>query len=298
MSIIKSFSVGNGDMFYINHNSANLTIIDCSMNSTNRERIVNELIQNSTNKEIIRFISTHPDEDHISGLEYLDQKMPIQNFYCVKNEATKNVITAAFTKYCELRDSATKSFYIEKGSRRKWMNESGPNNNGVEIGASGINILWPVTENEFYKQELEFAKNGGSPNNISAIITYSLQNGITAMWMGDLETEFLISIEPELNLSQIDILFAPHHGRDSAKIPEEYLQILNPKIVVIGEAPSQHLNYYSNYNTITQNTAGDILFDCDSGEVDIYVSNQNYSVNFLNNKGRTAFNYYLGTLTI
>ena len=58
MSIIKSFSVGNGDMFYINHNSPNLTIIDCCINTTNRERIVNELIQKSSGKEIIRFIST------------------------------------------------------------------------------------------------------------------------------------------------------------------------------------------------------------------------------------------------
>ena len=29
MSIIKSFSAGNGDMFYINHNSDNFTTIDC-----------------------------------------------------------------------------------------------------------------------------------------------------------------------------------------------------------------------------------------------------------------------------
>jgi len=29
MSIIKSFAVGNGDMFYIKHNSDNFSIIDC-----------------------------------------------------------------------------------------------------------------------------------------------------------------------------------------------------------------------------------------------------------------------------
>ena len=29
MSIIKSFSVGEGDMFYIQHNSDNFTVIDC-----------------------------------------------------------------------------------------------------------------------------------------------------------------------------------------------------------------------------------------------------------------------------
>jgi hypothetical protein len=29
MSIVKSFSVGDGDMFYIKHNSDNFTTIDC-----------------------------------------------------------------------------------------------------------------------------------------------------------------------------------------------------------------------------------------------------------------------------
>ena len=29
MSIVKSLSVGNGDMFYIQHNSDNFTVIDC-----------------------------------------------------------------------------------------------------------------------------------------------------------------------------------------------------------------------------------------------------------------------------
>ena len=29
MSLIKSFSVGNGDMYYIDHNSDNFTTIDC-----------------------------------------------------------------------------------------------------------------------------------------------------------------------------------------------------------------------------------------------------------------------------
>lgn len=31
MSIIKSYAIGNGDMYYIRHNSDNFTIIDCSM---------------------------------------------------------------------------------------------------------------------------------------------------------------------------------------------------------------------------------------------------------------------------
>lgn len=292
MSIIKSLSVGNGDMFYIKHDTDNFSIIDCCLDSTNRVAITNEINAAKQGKKLTRFISTHPDEDHIQGLSFLHEQTNIVNFYCVRNEAKKSNPSINFQKYCEFRNSS-KAFYIEKGSSRKWMNETGDGR-----GSAGIDILWPVVSNSEYQNALEIAKNGGSPNNISAILRYSLSGGVKALWMGDLETEFLVAIEPEFNLPEIDILFAPHHGRNSAKIPEEYLQILNPKIIVVGEAPCEHLNYYSKYNTITQNTAGNITFDCSSKKVDVYVSNNNYSVNYLVNEGKSAFHYYLGTLNL
>ena len=43
MSIVKSFSVGEGDMFYIDHNSDNFSIIDCCMDDSNKEDIVAEI---------------------------------------------------------------------------------------------------------------------------------------------------------------------------------------------------------------------------------------------------------------
>ena len=292
MSIVKSISVGNGDMFYIKHDSDNFTIIDCCIDDVKDDKIINQLINESNGKGIKRFISTHPDDDHIRGLAYLDQKMNILNFYCVKNEATKKLINDDFKKYCDLRDS-NKVFFIEKAIQRKWMNLD----DSIR-GSSNIEILWPLVSNEFYINTLSSAKNGDSPNNISPIITYSDKSGGKFMWMGDLETEFLVQIEPDLDIPKIDILFAPHHGRDSGKIPEEYLQILEPKIIIIGEAPSEHIHYYSNYNTITQNSAGEIIFSIDNGVIDIYVSNKNYSFNFLENKNKSEFENYIGSVTI
>lgn len=77
MSIIKSFSVGDGDMFYIKHNSKNFSIIDCYMDESNQEEIVNEIKIEKVDKKVTRFISTHPDEDHLKGLKYLDEKIDI-----------------------------------------------------------------------------------------------------------------------------------------------------------------------------------------------------------------------------
>ena len=77
MSIVKSLSVGDGDMFYIKHTSDNFTIIDCCMTEDDRARIVTELKGQSKGKGIKRFISTHPDDDHILGLAYLQQEMKL-----------------------------------------------------------------------------------------------------------------------------------------------------------------------------------------------------------------------------
>src|SRR5258708_230973 len=106
MSIVKSLSVGDGDMFYIKHGSDNFTIIDCSLSDGDGERIVKELKAQSAGVSITRFISTHPDDDHIMGLAYLHEQMKLVNFYCAKNEATKPDQTDDFDQYCELRDDA------------------------------------------------------------------------------------------------------------------------------------------------------------------------------------------------
>ena len=298
MSVIKSFSVGEGDMFYIQHNSDNFTVIDCYMHEDNKDRIMKEIEEKSKKKHIHRFISTHPDEDHILGIKSFRDKLGIANFYCVENEATKSEDTEDFEEYCDLRDG-DKHYYIYEGCSRKWMNMSGMDDNGEERGSSGINILWPKTNNSYYKEALEKAKNGESPNNISPIIKYSLKDGANVLWFGDLEKDFMESIKDDLNIEKADIIFAPHHGRSSGKIPKVIPDKIDPKLIVIGEAPSENLNYYSGYNTLTQNSAGDITFDCTGNNIHIYVSNENYHVNFLKDKYKSnEYDYYIGTLEL
>jgi len=289
MSIIKSLSVGNGDTFYIQHGSDNFTIIDCCLSDDNRYKIVREIKSASASKGIIRFISTHPDDDHIRGLEYLDSEMGLRNFYCVENQATKSNESVDFDRYCELRDS-DKAFYIKKGCSRKWMNLADD-----DRGSSGITISWPITDNVHYLTALENAAKGESPNNISPILKYKLEDGVTALWMGDLETGFMELIASELDLPEVDILFAPHHGRESGKIPTDLLQAMNPKIIIIGEAPSGNINYYQDYNTITQNSAGDITIDCVTKKIHIHVISETYSVDFLKDDGISSASNYLGT---
>ena len=63
--------------------------------------------------------------------------------------------------------------------------------------------------------------------------------------------------------------------------------------------PSAHLNYYQGYNTITQNSAGDIVFECLKGRIRIFASKY-YKVDFLDYENYCSISgfYYLGTLNL
>ena len=272
MSKIKSFSVGNGDMFYIRHNTDNFTTIDCCLTDDVKDDILNEIGTESSDKGISRFISTHPDDDHIKGLVDYDNRFGIVNFYRVNNDTTKNgTETEDFKRYKKLREDSRKSFELKKGCKRKWMNLS-----DEERKCAGLSCLWPITDNELYQNALDTAADGGSPNNISPAIRYSVGD-FSFLWMGDMETDMQQEFDANVTNEHTTIVFAPHHGRKSGHIPSTLMDKLTPKLVIVGEAPSSELDYYAGYNTITQNTAGDILFETNGDYLDIFVSKQGYS---------------------
>lgn len=300
MAMVRSFTVGNGDMFYIKHNSDNFTIIDCQLFGDHKEWLVDELIKESRGKGITRFISTHPDEDHIQGIEYLDERMPIYNFYVVENNAIKSDETESFKHYCMLRDRAERKFYVEKDCQRKWMNLSDD-----ERKTSGIHIHWPDTSNNYFKKALTDANEGKAFNNISLVARYSTEN-LSFMWIGDLETQFMEDIFDSIDLPETTVIFAPHHGRKTGKLPNSWLEKLKPKIIVIGEARSRHLHYYTGYNKITQTKAGDITFITDGSKLHCYASHEAYGKRqWLTDEhkadedfGVRDTDYYIGTLIV
>ena len=291
MTIVKSFATGYGDTYYIRHNSDNFTIIDCHI-PVDRDDIIEEIEEESLGKGVTRFISTHPDDDHIKGLVRVDDALGLRNFYVVENQATKPDYTVDFERYCELRES-DKAFYVRKGCSRRWMNESG---NGRH--SSGISILWPDVDNPDFKNVLTSAADGGSPNNLSTIIKYSLNDGVTMLWLGDLETDFMETIEDEIELPKADVVFAAHHGR--ARMPAAWIDQMDPRIIVLGEAPREHLEYYDGRDHLRQNTAWDITFENESGRTDVYVGNPGYEVPYLDDEGfsDTAHGYYMGSFDI
>jgi len=295
MALVRSLSVGNGDMFYISHGSDSFTIIDCCLGADNRDEILEELKDASRTKGLTRFVSTHPDEDHIQGLPYLDQGLNIRNFYCVPNNARKTHVTESFRHYCHLRDNAKVAFHVFKGCKRRWMNQE-----DEQRGGAGLSILWPDLNDANFKQAQRDAYLGTAFNNLSLVMRYKT-GPASFMWIGDLETDFMEAISDNISLQKTTVVFAPHHGRDSGKIPDSWLKRLDPQIIVIGEAPSRHLHYYTGYQTITQNRAGNISFLTDQNRIHVYASNPGYDfLDFCENERLEDFpnDFYVGTLPI
>lgn len=305
MSTVYSYSFMQGDirgdMFFIKHNNDSFTVIDCNLADGREEEILERIAEESEGKTIKRFISTHPDNDHILGLEKLVARMnmPASNFYAVRNAVPADKDNPSLTKYIELLNNADSAF-IKAGLERDFLNQDKAKKG---IGSAGVDFLWPEVDNPEFLKAVETVKNGGKTNNICPIITYHINKGAKFLWMGDLETgmqkEFYKQHKGEIG--KVNVLFAPHHGRESGQVPDDFLTELNPDIVVIGNAPVDDLKssytYYGTERTITQNSSRDIMFDCHGNQVDIYTGFDcdNLPAVLKNDKTITD-NQYRGTL--
>lgn len=277
MSYVKSFAFTEGDirgdMFYIRHDSKSFTLIDCNLNvdKKRKEEIVAEVVRASKGKSIRRFILTHPDKDHYHGLADLWNVWTTSNVYMVKNEKPLDEADADAVQCKALRDSSG-ICWIKAGLKRTYLNRC-PDDD--EHGPSGINFLWPIPDNGKFKEVLKSVNTGASPNNISPAVRYDVENGASFLWMGDMETD----MQEEFcrvcgsTLRPVDILFAPHHGRKSGRVPKQLMDILQPKIIVVGNAPSGDLDYSVAAKTITRNSAGDVLFAVEAGKVHVFSAN-------------------------
>ena len=255
-ALVKSFSVGNGDMFSIvdREQGGNLTVIDCCLNADRTDEIIKEL---KNQGDSFRFISTHPDKDHIKGLVVIANL--IHAFWSSPNDISEKSPSDDMKAYCKLRDP---KFPISSGTYISHNQK-----------AIGINFLWPKIDSKTYLNALKLAQNDSTKyNGISPIFTYTYSGGAKFMWMGDLSSSFLAALDSgnEILWPEIDVLFAPHHGRD--RVPDQILRKLKPRFIVIGEAAKEDLEYYKKVCEICQNGAGDIIFECQKNVLHIYLS--------------------------
>ena len=84
----------------------------------------------------------------------------------------------------------------------------------------------------------------------------------------------------EDDIKNVDLLIAPHHGRDSRR-SYDFLDTVNPKMTFFGNAKSEHLAYsawnYRNLEFVTNNQANCMVVDCSGDNLTLYVTNKNFA---------------------
>jgi competence protein ComEC len=232
---------------------------------------------------VFRFVSTHPDMDHLDGLKLFFETFSPTNFWDTDNIEEKEFGSEArfdeddWLFYKDLRDGKPrdnpKRLTLFAGDRGQYWNI----NSEGKSGADGLYILAPTL------QMVNDANSSGDYNDCSYVILYRAgAGGHRIVFSGDSHDKTWEHIlENHLDdVTDIDVLIAPHHGRASGR-SYDFLDILRPKITLFGNARSEHLAYgawnYRGLPFITNNQAGSIILNAEVNPIDIYVTHQAFA---------------------
>jgi len=339
MSIVHFLNVLEGDCNIIQHDSDRITVIDVSNASNEIETLSERAVRTSAQRQkmllrtqvptgksdyrqklqpdnpieylknhiktdsFFRFIITHPDMDHLDGIKDLFESFNIACFWDTdNNKEIDNFNGGGYNKddwdfYLKLRDGEYRA------DVRRAFNSG---NSWNFFQQDNIHILSPTPE------LIEQANDCEDYNDSSYVLLYTPPKTNGQNWKllfagdsHDKTWQHILENHKEL-VSNVDILFAPHHGRDSER-SYDFLSTVNPTITLFGNASAEHLAYdcYPEIR-ITNNQAGYVIMDINETRIALYVKHQEFANDFRNNPkrqwGNAGYNsilkaYELGQIT-
>ncbi|WP_199774186.1 ComEC/Rec2 family competence protein, partial [Salinibacter altiplanensis] len=253
-----------------------------SGNFNQKEQPVNpvEYLRGRGVSSVFRFILTHPDMDHMGGIEYFFETFSPTNFWDTRNKKVCEFEPGSpyseedWEFYKNLRNgnvSGTKRLELLSGASGKYYNQ---NENG-EGGGDGLYILAPTQE------LIDEAIESDDYNDSSYAVLYRSHGG-RILISGDSHDKTWEHIleNHEQDVANVDLLLAPHHGRDSGR-SYDFLDTVNPKLTLFGNAFSEHLAYDAWWNKdlqiVTNNQAGCMIVYGNSSPMRLFVTNEEYA---------------------
>lgn len=329
MPRVHYLNVRNGDCSIIQHGSGRTSVIDVScayipaeeravqfsakaMESLERKPVPGNFnqkaypdnpiayLRNLNVTSIFRFILTHPDMDHMDGIKDLFTEFGVQNFWDTAN--TKEIDESSFAVRQKLGEDW--KFY-------KNLRDTSPDSNPKRL------VYYSGNVNDYYKQDglfilaptkelIEVANEGEDWNDASYVVLYR-SGGRKILFSGDSENgtwEHILANWTDA-VTDLDVLIAPHHGRDSGR-DYDFLDVVNPKLTIFGNASSDHLAYDPWYDRdlpiVTNNQVGYVILDINGSGLDVWVKNENYAESFSEinkiptEKSEALDAWYLGSL--
>jgi beta-lactamase superfamily II metal-dependent hydrolase len=315
MPEVHFLTVGEGDCSIIRHASARVTVIDIfggnrtrATETEKRSAILTEVAKAAAGNPlgnyrmcekpshpldylddrglspIWRFISTHPDMDHLDGFEALTDRYRVENFWHTGVSRPKPTFhnqwkyrEEDWNRYEEVRAgsfSGVKSLKKLAGEKFEFANKGGDNGNGdcLHIAAPDQSLVESTEECENW-------------NCSSYIIVYRMEGGKVVI-CGDAEDDSFqsaINKYPDL-MADVGLLLAPHHGRDSGR-DYAFLDHLKPRFTLLGCAPHEHHRTQSwssrNLPYCKQNQCGNMIAvpSSQSGRIDLYIQSKSFADN-------------------
>ncbi len=320
-----------GDCSFIQHNSGRVTVIDVC----NAERVsaVGQLALDSMAKSdrgvagnfqqkkypvnpiayiagrgvssVFRYIQTHPDMDHMDGIEVFFSKFNPTNFWDTDNnkEMSSPWDSSRYREedwvfYKTLRDTKPttdpRRLALLAGATGQYYNEG---EEGIGRG-DGLHILAPT-------QALVNEANESSGDYHAASYVLLYKTGENRIVFGgdshDASWDHILK-EHEDDVTDIDLLIAPHHGRKSGR-SYKFLDTLRPTLTFFGNAAHQYLAYdawnYRGLSKITNNQANCMVVDVTRSPMVLYVTHENFArrVNPETHYNQTKRAWYVGPIT-
>jgi competence protein ComEC len=315
MGVFHYLNVKDGDCSIIQHLSGRVTVVDVSNASKPEENEALKMLKNVIKDEmakslsvpgnfnqklypvnpieylsqfnidsVFRFILTHPDMDHMDGIEDFFNIFKPANFWDSNNNCNKDDFKDGKYKesdwlfYKALRDGKSKVQTNRLTLHSNAVGKSYNRNNDSSKGGDGLYILSPT------KELVDEANESEDYNDASYVLLYRSNGGkiLLAGDSNDKTWEYLLKEHKE-DIKDVDVLLAPHHGRKSDR-SFEFLDIVNPTITFFGNANSTDLAYDAWNNRkldfITNNQANCMIVDTNSNPMRLYVTNKTFAEKF------------------
>ncbi len=245
---IHIIDVGQGDSILIKTPSDKKILIDGGTEES--EHIIKSYLKKEKVKYIDFIIATHPDSDHIGGLDYIIKNFNVEKLYMPKQSTNstsyKNLLSACNSKELDIK-------YLQKGDK-------------INI-EEFIDIL--VLSPSYIQSE----------NNLNSIVFSLSYKNKSFLFTGDCEEKNEIEILNSFNLSSIDFLKIAHHGSSSSS-STRFIKEVSPDVAVIscgyknqyGHPHQSTLDVLDENNVLTYRTDlnGDLVFYSDGDTISTY----------------------------
>lgn len=249
---VHHIDVGQGESIYIELPDGSDILIDAGK-SNYGSTVVNYLKGQEKDIDIEYLIATHPDADHIGGMQEVFKQLNVKNFIYPKDaphttQTWQNVLSLADAEGCTIKDSTPGTTF--------------------NIGGATMKFIQPTVDY--------------SDNNDDSVVTYLEYKDVNFMFTGDIEADAEKDMVAQNLVTDVDFMTVPHHGSKGSST-EAFLEKAKPEHAIVsvgannsyGHPTADALNRYNAIGSKVYRTdqLGDIVIKTDGNTATINGNN-------------------------